>query len=378
MAASDGNGSFVWRATFHQLVIKLGLLLACVELPASAAENANIVTLRGLTMGSTWSAKYRPATNTPPTRAVEQALQTRLDDLEQQMSTWRADSVLSRFNANRDTNWFPVPRDTALVVREALSVSQLTDGAFDVTVFPLVELWGFGPGGNKGRAPGDAEIASALKRVGWQKLEARLDPPALRKSQADVAVDLSALCPGYASEGLGEVLASLGAKDFLVDVGGELKARGDGSVGPGWRVGVERPSASAGGFQPPLEASGSTQSGGGKPPALVLAATLTLVNQSLATSGDYRNFFTLAGRRYSHHLDPRTGWPTESHIASVSVVHPSTTHADALGTGLTVLDFAGAWALAQREKLGVLFILRDGQRLTQRTTEWWPREASKD
>lgn len=374
MAASDGNGSFVWRATFHQLVIKLGLLLACVELSASAAENANIVTLRGLTMGSTWSAKYRPATNTPPTRAVEQALQTRLDDLEQQMSTWRADSVLSRFNANRDTNWFPVPRDTALVVREALSVSQLTDGAFDVTVFPLVELWGFGPGGKKGRAPGDAEIASALKRVGWQKLEARLDPPALRKSQADVAVDLSALCPGYASEGLGEVLASLGAKDFLVDVGGELKARGDGATGPGWRVGVER----AGDLQSPSVAGGSMQDGGYKPPARGLAATLPLKDQSLATSGDYRNFFTLARRRYSHHLDPRTGWPTESTIASVSVVHPSTMRADALGTGLTVLGFEKAWALAKHEKLGVLFILRDGERLTLRATEWWPRDEKKD
>ena len=104
-------------------------------------------------MGSTWSAKYRPATNTASAREVQRALQTRLDDLEQQMSTWRADSVLARFNASRDTNWFAVPRDTAVVVREALEVSRLTDGAFVVTVFPLVQLWGFGPGGKKGRLP---------------------------------------------------------------------------------------------------------------------------------------------------------------------------------------------------------------------------------
>jgi len=334
--------------------------------------------LHGFTMGSTWSAKYRPATNTPPSRAVEQALQARLDGLEQQMSTWRVDSGLSRFNASRDTNWFAVPRDTALVVREALAVSKLTEGAFDVTVFPLVQLWGFGPGGKKGRMPTDSEIAAALKHVGWQKLEARLDPPALRKSQADVAVDLSALCPGYASDCLGELLEAHDVRDYLVEVGGEFRARGNGALGLGWRVGVERPSALAGDLQSPLAVPGRATDGGYKPPAPSLAATVRLTNRSLATSGDYRNFFTAAGRRFSHHLDPRTGRPMESTIASVSVVHASTARADALGTGLTVLGYERAWALAQREKLGVLFILRDGERLTQRATEWWPQDVKKD
>ncbi len=336
-------------------------LLACLIFAtqffcaAAGTEPVAVVTLRGFTMGSTWSAKFRPVTSTPVVSAVERVLQTRLDSLEVQMSTWRTDSGLSRFNASRDTNWFPVPRDTALVVHEALAVSQLTEGAFDVTVFPLVLLWGFGPGGKKGRIPSDADIDAALKRVGWQKLHARLDPPALRKTQPDVAVDLSALCPGYASDCLGEVLAKLGVQDFLVDVGGELKARGNGSAGLGWRVGVEQPDD-------------------GRP---LLATTSSLGNQSLATSGDYRKFFTLAGRRYSHHLDPRTGWPTESGIASVSVLHTTTMHADALGTGLTVLGFEKAWALAQREKLGVLFILRDGGRLTLRATEWWPQASQE-
>ena len=326
-----------------------GWVLAWLVATAPAAE-ASVITLRGLTMGSTWSAKYRPAEQTPEPPAVQRALQARLDDLERQMSTWRADSDLMRFNVSDSTNWFPVPRDTAVVVHEALEVSRLTDGAFDVTVFPLVQLWGFGPTGRRRGLPGTNEVAAALARVGWRKLEARLEPPALRKSQPDVAVDLSAICPGYASDCLGEILAALGVRDFLVDVGGELKARGDGAIGPGWRVGVERP-------------------GDEKP---MLAATLSLTNQSLATSGDYRNFFTLAGRRYSHHLDPRTGCPTESTIASVSVVHASTMRADALGTGLTVLGFEQAWALAQREKLGVLFIVREGTQFKVRATEWFP------
>ena len=372
-AGVRGKVSCYRRVTLHRLVLKFGLLLVGLGLSASGAEITNFVTLRGFTMGSTWSAKYRPATNTPSPRVVELALQTRLDDLEKQMSTWRADSVLSRFNAARDTNWFPVPRDTVVVVREALAVSRLTDGAFDVTVFPLVQLWGFGPGGKKGRVPSDAEIAAALKRIGWQKLEARLEPPALRKTQPDVAVDLSALCPGYASDCLGELLEARGVRDYLVEVGGEFRARGNGTLGPGWRVGVERAAARAGDLQSPSMPPGQAKGGDYKSPAPALAATAVLINQSLATSGDYRKFFKFAGRHYSHHLDPHTGWSTESTIASVSVVHASTMHADALGTGLTVLGFEKAWALAQREKLGVLFILRDGERITVRATEWWPR-----
>ncbi len=326
-------------------------------------------------MGSTWSVKYRPTPATPNPTAIERALQSRLDDLEHQMSTWRTDSVLSRFNTARDTNWFPVPRDTAVVVREALAVSALTGGAFDVTVFPLVQLWGFGPAGRRKDLPTTNEVATALARVGWRKLEARLDPPALRKSQSDVAIDLSALCPGYASDRLGELLFAQGINDFLVDVGGELKARGHGTLGPGWRVGVERPEPRAGGLQPPSVAIAGNQPGNDQPASPSLATTLTLANQSLATSGDYRNFFTLAGRRYSHHLDPRTGRPTESPIASVSVLHPTTMHADALGTGLTVLGFEQAVALAEREHLAVYFILREGDALRTHTTKSWPTKT---
>ncbi len=338
----------------------LAVALAWLGLSAPGrAAPAELIALRGATMGSTWAVTYRPGTGTPVRAAVERAVQARLDDLERQMSTWRADSDLSHFNASRDTNWFPVPQDTAVTVREALAVSALTDGAFDVTVFPLVQLWGFGPAGRRGGLPTTNEIAAALAKVGWRKLAVRLDPPALRKTQPAVAVDLSALCPGYASDCLGELLAARDVRDFLVDVGGELKAVGNGASGYGWRVGVERPSA-----RPPVEGS--------------FVATLPLVNQSLATSGDYRNFFSLAGRRYSHHLDPRTGWPTESTLASVSVVHASTMHADALGTGLTVLGFERGWALAEREQLGVLFIVRVGERFTLRATGWWPRVGKQD
>lgn len=357
-------------------VVWLGCLLACTWL--ARAVDTELVSLRGFTMGSTWSVKFRPAATTPPERDVEIALQARLDALERQMSTWRADSDLSRFNASAGTNWFPVPRDTALVVREALVVSALTDGAFDVTVFPLVRLWGFGPSGKKGRVPTDAEIAAALRHVGWKQLHVRLDPPALRKDSAGLAVDLSALCPGFASDCLGELLEARGVRDYLVEAGGEFRARGEGSAGPGWRVGIGQPADRAGDLQSPSATSRSKQGGDHKSPARALAATVALTNQSLATAGDYRNHFTAAGRRFSHHLDPRTGRPTESRVASVSVRHAATVRADALATALAVLDFERAWALAEREQLAALFILRHGEKLEVRATARWPEVKPVD
>ena len=188
-------------------------------------------------------------------------------------------------------------------------------------------------------------------------------------------LDLSALCPGYASDCLGEQFEAWGVHDYLVEVGGEFRARGDGALGSGWRVGVERPTSRASDLQSPSAASGHAKDGDSKSPALALAAAVSLANQSLATSGDYRNFFVVNGRRFSHHLDPRTGWPTESAIASVSVIHTNTMHADALGTGLTVLGFERAWALAEREQLGAIFILRHEGKLTVHSTSHWPQNA---
>jgi len=336
-----------------------------------------VVSLRGLTMGSTWSAKFRSAVAMPPERDVERNLQARLDALERQMSTWRADSDVSRFNASIGTNWFAVPRETAGVVQEALAVSALTDGAFDVTVFPLMRLWGFGPGGGKGRMPTEAEITTALRQVGWRKLQARLDPPALRKDVAGLAVDLSALCPGFASDCLGERLEAWGVRDYLVEVGGEFRARGNGVLGPGWRVGIQTPPTRADGFK---SLSGMPQSAleGGLKPMPSVFTTVTLTNQSLATAGDYRNVFLVKGRRFSHHLDPRTGWPTESCVASVSVLHAVTLRADALATALAVLDFERALDLAEREQLGALFILRREDKLEMRATARWPVAAKVD
>ena len=152
------------------------------------------------------------------------------------MSTWRPDSILSRFNQYQGTDWFPVPVELAELVTQANELSQATDGAFDVTVAPLVNLWGFGPTRRPGPIPTDPAIATAGQHVGYQHLHARTSPPALRKDDPALAIDLSAIAKGYAAGKLAQALDREGVTDYLIAVGGEIAARGRS-----WPVGIELP-----------------------------------------------------------------------------------------------------------------------------------------
>ena len=261
------------------------------------------------------------------------------------MSDYRAESVVSRFNRERGTNWFAVPADTARVVREALEISRRTEGAFDITVAPLVALWGFGPRRKTGVVPTDAAIATARARVGWRHLEVRgvtagVDEmgAALRKGIPDLAIDLGGIAKGFAAEVVSELLARRGVTNHLVGIGGDLRARGAGPAGEGWRVGIERAGAEG----------------------VEVARVLALRDAALSTSGNYRNFFKVGGKRYGHIIDPRTGWPVAVDVASVSVLAKSGTWADALATGLLVLGEDKARRIAEREGVGLIIVRGDG------------------
>ena len=259
------------------------------------------------------------------------------------MSTWRADSELSRFNHSQNTNWFAVSGETARVTAEAQRISKLTEGAFDVTVLPFLKLWGFGARAKPRRVPSTAEIAAVRVSVGWEKLEVRLNPPALRKSVGELQVDLSGIAPGFAADELGDWLETHGVTNYLADVGGELRAHGIDPRGDGWRVGIERPENQA----------------------RIVDVVVTLGNGSLATSGDYRNFFEQGGKRYGHILNPRTGSPSESAVASVSVTHESAMTADALATALMVLGVERGMEFSRREGLAVRFVERKNGKLVE-------------
>lgn len=275
------------------------------------------------------------------------AVQRRLDAIEGRMSHYRPESEVSRFNAARTTEPRPMSRETLGVFAEALAVSRVSGGAFDVTVGPLVDAWGFGSGGRARAAPDEATLSELRARVGSDLLE--LDPAAatLRKRNEDVVVDLSAIAKGYAVDAVATLLDEVGFRDHLVEIGGELRGAGTNEEGAPWRVAVERPVSGA--------------------PAAQRIVPLT--DAALATSGDYRNFYDLDGVRVSHTVDPRTGRPVTHGLLSVSVIAEQCSLADARSTALNVLGPEAGYALAVEQGWAALFVTDDGAgRLVERET----------
>lgn len=297
-------------------------------------------------MGSTWMVRLRRLPDGTSSGQVQSAVQSVLDGIEQRMSTYRNDSDLSRFNQSRSTDWFPVHEDVASVVNTARGVSEQTAGAFDVTVGPLVNLWGFGPdhpAGPFGTVPSDQMIQTARQHVGYRLLEARLAPAALRKSDPLVYVDLSGIAKGFAAEAVGRRLASMGIAEYLVGIGGEMRGH---TAGRPWRIGIETPT----------------------PGVRRVLYQVELGNFSLSTSGDYRNFFDQDGHRYCHEIDPSTGRPVLDPPASVSVVHPSGACADAMATALMVLGREKGFAFAEQHDLVTFFIVRQSHNFQAKAT----------
>lgn len=294
----------------------------------------------GSTMGTYYQVTARCPLDAGP--LIEATLQA----VNAEMSTYLSDSVLSRFNRAPVDEWFAVPAAVAEVVAAGAELSRASEGAFDMTVGPLVNLWGFGPEEAAG-VPSDAAVAAALDRVGHAALEVRHAPPALRKS-AERYVDLSAIAKGHGVDRVAVRLQEAGCPDLLVDVGGEVRALGSSPAQRPWRIGVEVPdSRSAGGIQ----------------------RIVRLADAGLATSGDYRNFIEAGGRRYSHTIDPRTGYPVDHGLASVTVLHESAMWADGYATALSVLGPEAGMAFAAQHGLAALFVIRQESGFRERYTE---------
>ena len=293
----------------------------------------------GPTMGTRYSVKiFDPPEFKTDIRFEVDALLRQVND---QMSTYLPASEISRFNKSRSTDWFEVSQDLAAVVVVAQQISNQSSGAFDITVGPVVNAWGFGPDPSVRSVPDASRLASLLDSVGYEKLSVRTDPPALKKSIASLQIDLSSIAKGFGVDRVVELLNQSGAEDVFVEIGGEIRASGD-KAGKWWKVGIEMPDSNSGAE---LIAAHSINVGAGD-------------DQSMATSGDYRNFFEVDGVRYSHTIDPRTGRPIEHSLASVSVVMESCMRADAWATALNVLG-PEALETAKRESLDVLLIARD-------------------
>jgi len=335
------NGT-LWIRTLW--IRTLGLLAV---LALGACEGApDKVTLQGQTMGTYWRVSYLAEGGAPAPAAVKTQLEDALVAVNASMSTWDPQATISQFNNGESLEPFPIEPAFATVVAAAQAVSAASGGAFDVTVGPLIDLWGFGAGGERRATPPSAEaITEAQARVGFGKLVVRADPPSLQRTAPGVEVDLSALAKGYGVDVLAAVLGEAGLGNYLVDIGGEVRARGVNDRGVPWRIGVEVPDPSARGL---------------------VQEALPLKDLSLATSGDYRNFFEADGVRYSHTIDPRTGYPIPQRVASVTVAHREALWADAWATAMNVLGPEAGLALAERQTLPVLFILYDGEGFERR------------
>lgn len=275
------------------------------------------VTLQGPTMGTTWSVKVVATTPEQSREAValQPAIEALLERVNDLMSTYRKESELSRFNRHASSEPFPVSPETAAVVRRALEIGAATEGAFDVTLGPVIDLWGFDDQGRRSEPPPAEDLAKARARAGLDKI--RVQDSSLVKTQPDVDLNLSGIAKGYGVDAVFERVSKAGFEDVLVEIGGEVRASGRNADGQPWRLGINVPRSDA-------------------DPTAVLV-TVPLDDQALATSGDYRNFFEAGGRRYSHIIDPPTGAPVQHDLVSVSVLADDTTTADALATAGLVL-----------------------------------------
>ena len=300
----------------------------------------SIATFSGATMGTTWSVKLATAElDSASRKRVLSEIDDELQLVNKLMSTWDENSELSRLNRSNGAQPFPLSQPNVEVFALAAQISELSGGAFDVTVGPLVSAWGFGADRAVTGSPSEQEVSELEQRVGYQKLDLDAKRGTITKKNPAIHADLSAIAKGYAVDRVSAALQRLGYRNFLVEIGGELKAHGQKLPDRDWRVAVERPD----------ELSRS------------IYAVVQLRDLGMATSGDYRSFILEDGTRRSHLIDPRKGRPVMHALASVSVVDLSTARADALATALGVMGAEEGFALAERAGIAAYFIVREAQ-----------------
>lgn len=292
------------------------------------------VHLYGPTMGTTYNVKYLPQKDAPPREHFQNEIDRLLEEVNDQMSTYRKDSELSRFNQSRTSDSFTVSSQTATVVEEAIRLNKLTMGALDVTVGPLVNLWGFGPEARPEVVPSDIELAERKAMTGIEHL--KVEGNSLQKDLPNLYVDLSTIAKGWGVDVVADYIQSQGIKNYMVEVGGEIRLKGHNRDGNPWRIAIEKPDVNQRAVQEIIEPG----------------------NMAVATSGDYRNYFEREGIRYSHIIDPRTGRPIHNKVVSVTVLDKSCMTADGLATGLMVLGEEKGMQVAEKQNIPVLMIVK--------------------
>lgn len=315
------------RGLLSFLCLALILIGACNSPPSKQS-------LSGSTMGTYYSVTLIDFSG--DINALKKNIDQVLLDINKSMSTYDVDSELSRLNRSPIKEWLPISKPLYDVINTSLYISKLSKGQYDITVGPLVNLWGFGPGKTLPKVSDD-EVNALIDKVGYKSIKLSDQPYQLMK-KAPIVMDLSSLAKGYGVDAIYQLLISQGLEHFLVDIGGELRAAGLNAQNKPWQIGIEKPS---------LVPSGAT-------------TIASLHNKSVATSGDYRNYYEQNGQKFSHVIDPKTGRPITHSVASVTVVHDSAMTADALATAYLVMGADRALKLAERDEIAAYFILYAG------------------
>lgn len=324
------------RLYFTLLGLLLGLTLA-------GCSKQTLEAFSGPTMGSTYSIKYVSAPGVPPKAQLQAETEAILADLDRQLSTWRSDSDVQRFNELPAGGCQRMPADLLELVAAGARLSVETEGALDLSLQPLLELWGFGAHSRGEQVPSAEQIEAARALTGLHQLRTR--DGQLCKEVA-LQLDFNSIAAGYAVDLVAERLQQLGVTSYLVEITGELRAQGRKPDQQPWLIAIEAP----------LEGERTAQ------------RVLELDGLAVSTSGDYRNYFERAGRRYSHILDPRSGLPIGHNLAAVTVVDPSALRADGLSTALMVLGPQAGFEFAQQHGIAALFVVREGVGFSSRSS----------
>ncbi|PKI14184.1 FAD:protein FMN transferase [Colwellia sp. 12G3] len=320
--------------------LKFALLTALVLALSACFPSNNTgkeeILLQGRTMGTTYNIKVVGTKEQIKALNLQQKIDDVLKQVNQEMSTYIKSSEISKFNQSTSTDSIEVSPGFARVLKESIRLGQLSEGKLDVTVGPLVNLWGFGPEQRPDKVPSDVVLAATKKRVGLQNLV--LEGNLLSKKIPDLYVDLSTTAKGYGVDVVAELIEKNGIVNYLVEIGGEMRLRGFKHTGELWAIAIEKPI---------LDPSGEERA---------IHQVIIPKDNAVATSGDYRNYFEADGRRFSHIIDPNTGKPIDHNLVSVTVIHASSMTADGLSTTLMVMGMEKGMAFAIKNNLAALFI----------------------
>ncbi|GIU28618.1 FAD:protein FMN transferase [Shewanella sp. MBTL60-007] len=299
---------------------------------SGCSKQAEVISLSGNTMGTTYHIKVVPSETMPDAQLLQAEIDLALEKVNNQMSTYRPDSELSQFNQMTRRERMQVSADTATVIETGIELYKNTDGALDITLGPIVNLWGFGPDKRPTQIPSQQQIDAAMERTGIDAIE--IDGNRISKQNPDIYVDLSSIAKGFGVDKIAALLDKYHPTGYLVEIGGEISLRGTKADGSLWRIAIEQPSDSGTAVQ----------------------QVISPKNMAMATSGDYRNYYEEDGQRFSHLIDPRTGYPINHRLASVTVLHEQSMIADGYATAMMVLGTKASLELAKREHLAIMLI----------------------